>query len=216
MSRTRLILLSLLSVFAFSATVASSASAFAWWVEKEGGGGEEILAEGVKEFFNNEALVHTPFKLKGTIAGVAFESICSGAGYEEGYIEGFVGFGAKTIKFGACSVAKPANCKIEGEKFQTTELVGNIKKASGNKVEFELKPKTGTKFAAFNLEGPVCARTVELGGTARGEITNPKEITKEKSFLFQTKESGLTITGGTVNESTGQTGYSASRGWGAS
>ena len=214
MSRTRLILLSLLSVFAFSAAVASSASAFAWWVEKEGGG-EEILAEGVKDFFNNEAIVHTPFKLKGTVAGITFESVCGGASYEEGYIEGFVGFGAKTIKFEACGLAKPANCKIEGEKIQTTELVGNIKKASGTKVEFELKAKTGTKFAVFHLEGPLCGSTVELGGTARGEITNPKEITKEKSFLFQTKESGLTITGGTVSESTGQTGYSASRGWGA-
>jgi hypothetical protein len=213
MSRIRLILLSLLSMFAFSAVVASSASAFAWWVEKEGGG-EEILAAGLKEFFNNEALVHTPFKLKGMVAGAKFESICSGASYEEGYIEGFVGFGAKTIKFEACSVTKPASCKIEGEKFQTTELVGNIKKASGSNVEFELKPKTGTKFAVFNLEG-VCAGTVELGGTARGEVTNPKEITKEKSFLFQTKEGGLTIVGGSVSESTGQTGYSASRGWGA-
>ncbi len=214
MSRLRLIFLSLLAVFALGAVVASSASAFAWWVEKEGGG-EEILKEGAKEFFSNESIVHAPFKLKATASGVSFEMTCTGVSYEEGYIEGFVGFGAKTFKFEKCSIGKPSGCKIVGEKIQTTELIGNIKKGSGTKVEFELKPKTAPDITIFKLEGTLCKMTVEIGGTFRGEITNPKEITKEKSFLIQTKEKGLTITGGEVTESTGEPGYSATKGWGA-
>jgi hypothetical protein len=214
MSRIRLIMLCLLAAFALSAAAASSASAFAWWIEKEGGG-EEILKEGVKESFNDESIVHKAFQLVGTKSGITFKAVCEGVSYEEGYIEGFVGFGAKTIKFEKCTIEEPAHCEIAGGKFQTTELVGIIKKASGSNVEFELKPKTGTKFANLELLGSVCAMKVELGGTARGEITNPKAISKEKSFQFQTKEKGLTIAGGEVKESTGEPGYSATKGWGA-
>jgi hypothetical protein len=213
MSRTKLIGLCLLTTFALGAATASSASAFAWWVEKEGGG-EEILAEGVKEPFNNASVVHKPFVLKGKVGSVPFESSCSLASYEGGYIEGLVGFGATAISFEKCSVSKPVACKIEGEKIKTVALVGNIKKASGTKVEFELKAVSGTTFTKFKLLGAGCPATVEVAGTARGEVTNPKEISKEKSFQFQTKEKGLTISGEAA-ESTGEPGYSSGRGWGA-
>jgi hypothetical protein len=111
-------------------------------------------------------------------------------------------------------VDKPAGCKIESEKIKTVPLIGNIKKASGTKVEFELKPVSGTVFAKANISGTSCPATLELGGTAKGEVSNPKEISKEKSFQFQTKEKGLTISGEAA-ESTGEPGYSATRGWGA-
>lgn len=212
-SRTRLTVLCLLATFAFGAVTASSASAFSWWVEKAGGG-EEVLAEGVKEPFKSEAIAHKPFVLKGKVGTIPFESSCAGASYEEGYIEGLVGFGAKAISFEKCSVSKPLSCKIEGEKIKTVALVGNIKKAAGTKVEFELKAVSGTTFAKFNMAGTGCPATVEVAGTAKGEVTNPKEISKEKSFQFQTKEKGLTISGEAA-ESTGETGYSATRGWGA-
>jgi hypothetical protein len=213
MSRMRLILVSLLAVSALSAVTAASASAFSWWIETEKGG-EEVLKEKVKEVFNPEATVHKALKIK---FAEGRELVCEKARYEEGFIEGLVKLGAKAFKFEDCTVPKIPGCEIEGKEIKTSQLAGEIKQ-NGSAVEFALKATSGA-FAKFKLLG-ICAATVEVTGTAQGEITNPKALTKEKSFLFQTKEGGLEVKEGEsgkkkVESSEGEVGYSATKGWSA-
>ena len=216
MTRTRLILLCLLATFTF-ATATASASAFSWWIETEGKGNGAWAGE--KEFFNPESIVGVPLKFKWTGAGVKVEVVCKGVTYEEAFIEGLTGLGAKSVHFETCKVEKPVNCEISPAIVSTSELVGNIKEITGSlKVAFELKPKTGTLFMKLTFQGASClikGQSAEVKGTAGGEITNPKELSKEKAFFIQTKLGTLAVGGTPLEEGEGKPGYSATKGWGA-
>jgi hypothetical protein len=210
MSKLKFVLLCLLAAFAASAVSASSASAFSWWIENSKAE-EVILKEGEKELFNEEAVVHSPWILKWS----GSEVVCDGADYDEGYIEGLVKLGAKAVSLTKCKVGESTTCAVEGEKLTTSELVGEIKKGSGSKVTFELKPKKEpfAEFKLVNVSGKTCLLkgTYTIEGTTGGEITNPKELTKEKSFLVQ---DSLSVNK-TAAEAKGEIGYSATKGWSA-
>lgn len=214
MSRTRLIIFSMLAMLAIGAVTASSASAFAWWIET-GEGKEEILKAGVKEPFNNAAVVAAPFKLKWK---KEFEVSCEAASYQEAFLEGTVKLGAKSIAFAKCKVIKPAGCQIKGEEIKTTPLRGEIKLV-GTAVEFVLEPVTGTLVAKFEIEaaGECAKKIVEITGKAKGEIPNAKELTKEKFFLFQNKPESLEIEKTTPEATEGKVGYTSvtKKGWSA-
>ena len=215
MYRTRLMFSSVLAVLALGAVTASSASAFSWWIETKGGG-EEVLKAGVKEPFNEAANVSAPFILKWK---KEFEVSCEGAKYKEAFLEGTVGLGASSIVFEICKVAKPANCEVVGGKLETAALVGGIKPV-GTAVEFVFEPKAGatSTFVKFTLQGVGCAKKeVVVKGRAKGELTNPKELTKEKLFVFQNKEGGLMIEEHQVEANGGKVGYTSKsgKGWSA-
>jgi hypothetical protein len=215
MKRIRLILLSLSATLAFGAVTASSASAFAWWIETKEG--EEILKAGVKEPFNNAAAVAVPFRLKWK-KEKEFEVSCETASYQEAFLEGTAKLGAKSITFAKCKVVKPSGCKIKNEELKTAPLKGEIKPV-GTAVEFVLEPVAGGLFVKFEIEAAgECAKTiVEVTGKAKGEIPNAKELTKEKFFLFQNKEGSLEIEKMKLEATEGKVGYTSvtEKGWSA-
>ncbi|HEY1834867.1 MAG TPA: hypothetical protein VGG08_10545 [Solirubrobacteraceae bacterium] len=214
MSRIRLIAFSTLATLALGVVTASSAAAFAWWIET-GEGKEEILKLEAKEPFNSAATVAAPFKFKWK---KEFEVSCEAASYQEAFLEGTVKLGAKSITFTKCKVMKPAGCKIKGEEIKTAALKGEIRQV-GTAVEFILEPVTGTLVAKFEIEAVgVCAKkNVEITGRAKGEIPNASELTKEKFFLFQNKPESLEIEKTTLESTEGKVGYTSvtKKGWSA-
>jgi hypothetical protein len=208
-TRHKLIVGCLLAATAL-ATTAASASAFSWWIETEPGK-EEVLKTGVKEPFS-KAMTGSPTLI---LAWSGNEVQCTKGSYEEGFIEGTVGLGAKAFVYESCSVSKPAGCTVEGSTIRTTELTGSIKQA-GSAVEFQAKPAAGTLFAEFKIAGSTCSLkgTLKATGSIGGTLTNPKELTKEKTFEVESAHSSLSVAGLAASPA-GHDGYSATKGWSA-
>jgi hypothetical protein len=209
-TRLRLAIGCALTVMALGST-AASASAFSWWIETEGGG-EEVLKAGVKEAFDKPMTGESTLVLGWSGTN---EVKCTKGSYEEGFIEGTVGIGAKAFVYEGCSVPKPSGCSIEGAKIKTTQLTGSISPA-GSAVEFQLKPKTGTTLAEIKLTGETCAikGTLVAKGSLGGTLTKPKELTKEKTFEIEAAHSSVTV-GESSASAGGGDGYSATKGWSA-
>jgi hypothetical protein len=186
MHKGKLILSSVLAVVALSAVVATSASAFSWWVGPTSKSSEE-LPEGSKLVFNAASTVTSPFTLKWF---KAYEVRCAAATFNELFILGRVGLGAEGIDFESCTVAKPAGYKVIGGQITTSQLTGEIKPV-GSKVEFSLKP-TLPDFAVFELEGELgCLYQVSVLGTATGDLSAPSKLAKQKTLQFKSK--GLSV-----------------------
>jgi hypothetical protein len=220
MYRIKLIVISSVAALALSATAASSASAFAWWIETEKG--KEILLKG-KAPFNGTANVTKPVSFTWN---KEFTVSCRKVKYDEGFIEGPVALGASSIVLEECAATSPANCNLTNRTIETTALTGEIRqtKAVTSEVEFEFKPKSGTLLTSVTLEGSGCSRReVQFRGAAVGELTKPKELTKEKSFDFESKGKlevlEKIMEGGEaaheVEKNEGNSGYSATSGWSA-
>jgi hypothetical protein len=185
MRKAKLIASSVLAVVALGAVVASSASAFSWWVGSTSKSSEE-LPEGSKLTFNAASTVKSPFRLKWF---KAYEVSCAAATFNELFIEGRLGLGAEGIAFESCSVTKPAGFTVVGGQIDTSALRGEIKPV-GSKVEFTLGP-LGPDFAVFELEGQGCLYPVAVTGTASGDLSAPSKLAKQKSLVF--KSTGLAV-----------------------
>lgn len=197
--RVRLIVLSVLGALALSAAMASSASAFSWWIGSPSA--PEMLKESEKLLLGTESNVKSPFTLKWLHG---YEVKCAGAKYAGLYIEGPVYLGARKITFEECAVKKPKGATVAGGKIETTRLVGEIKPGPGSKVEFDLKP-VGELFASFALERNItpkvkhkhhregvrvrrCKIEVSVRGQASGVLGDATTISNEKTFEFDSKD----------------------------
>jgi hypothetical protein len=163
MSRTRLILLGLLSAVAVSviATASTSTPASAsgscskvktvpgYCVE---GAPLESASEKIEGTNSGEAT------LKTTMGGVASEVKCekgTSKGTIEGGAAGAVGKSTMADTFEKCRLAKPTNCQLseQSEREIKTESLGGELVLTSGRVEDKLKPKSGTIFAAIGIEG---------------------------------------------------------------
>jgi hypothetical protein len=199
MLRARLILSSVVAAMALSAALASSASAFQWWV---GTPGNPMPLVGQLPI-NASGQMHSPFSLKWLHG---YEVKCGGVTYNELFLEGPVSMGAHSIEFEACTVNKPkkprGGTKVAGGKIPTDQVTGQIKPA-GSKVEFVFVP-VGTLLSSFTLtqkgEHKVhkskhhrvrhrdCTINVSVYGQAGGTLGQAGNITTQKTFEFNSKE----------------------------
>jgi hypothetical protein len=113
MCKTRLLLLSLLTVFALSAVASAGASAEMYWI-KEG----KALKEGVKYESESHGAAGEVFVLKSSLAGVKVKIECdteAGDGWVENPVGGGNATGVLTIELTDCSVPEPAeqDCKVD-------------------------------------------------------------------------------------------------------
>jgi len=193
-SRARAVLAVAVSLFALSAIIASSASAFSWWVGTPSE--PKMLAEGAKLPINSGGSVHSPFTLKWLHG---YEVKCAGIKYNEMFLEGPVFLGAASIAFEECAVKKPKGGSVVGGQIDTVPLTGEIKPA-GSKVEFVFKPVSGTLFAKFELKRAVsqkvhkskrkrirhreCTIEVSVSGQASGALGDATKISTAKTFDF--------------------------------
>jgi hypothetical protein len=197
--RARLILSGVVAALALSAVMASSASAFQWWVGTPGNPKPLVGQLPI----NPGGQMHSPFSLKW-LHGYAVT--CGGVTYDELFLEGPVNLGAKSIDFEVCAVTKPkkprGGSKIVGNKIDTTQLTGHIQPA-GSKVEFVFVPTT-TNLAEFTIEKKEehkvhkskhkrvrhrdCTINVYVSGAAGGTLGQAATITTQKTFEFNSKE----------------------------
>ncbi len=197
LARAKLISAGVLTALTLSAAMASSASAFSWWIGSPSH--PEMLEEGKKLLLGTESNVKTPFTLKWLHG---YEVRCAGAKYAGLYIEGPVLLGARKITFEECTAKKPKGAVVAGGTIETNRLEGEIKPA-GAKVEFDLKP-VGVLFASFDLERVLtptvrhkhhrvgvrtrrCEIEVSVQGQASGDLGDATTISSEKTFEFNSK-----------------------------
>jgi hypothetical protein len=196
-ARMRAVLAIAVALFAMSTIVASSASAFSWWV---GSPSEpKMLAEGARLPINSGGSVRSAFTLKWLHG---YEVKCSGITYDELYLEGPVFLGAHSIAFEGCASKKPKGTTVVGGQIDTTPLTGEIKPA-GSKVEFLFRPASGSLFAKFDLKRAVshkvhkskrkrvrhreCTIEVSVFGHASGDLGDATTISTAKTFEFGSK-----------------------------
>lgn len=176
-----------LGVLALSAVIASSASAFSWWV------GTPTPHELVGTLaINNEAKVHQPFTLKWL---GDYEVKCTALSYNKMFLEGPVFMGAQSIIFESCKAKKPKDTTLVGETIETTQLGGEIR-PNGASVEFEFTPVSGP-LATFTLERTIkrkhkrpsreCTLEVSAIGGLGGTLSDPTVISNEKTYEFDSK-----------------------------
>lgn len=208
MLRIKLILLGCLAVLALSGATASSASAFAWWVENSKGE-EVLLGKGVKQEFNKLGAVHENVVLKW--GSLAVE--CGKIEYEKGFIEGSAILGAKSFELKSCKVNN-IDCTLE--ELKTGEVTGEVILV-GKTAGLVIKPQSGTMLGKFTLRGALCPTGEEalpLVGTFKTEIPEVEKLNKEKTLVTNTiAESGELKVGSTAASLKGKPAYSATSGW---
>ncbi len=188
-NRVRLMLIVLLSVFAFSAVAAAAAQAeeAPFW-SREGvrlGAGEThyITAKLLKE---GEAGA-TPVKLSSS-TGVAVS--CTGIKLKGGVLLGSAagnpGTGGGILELTGCTVANNGSaCGVEGGTLVTnnlkSELVENVENSKvGKKLLVEAFPNKGVQFATVRFTGTCDIRSTIVEGEVAAEVlTDPGELPVE-------------------------------------
>jgi hypothetical protein len=179
MSRTRLILLSLLAAVAVSviATASTSTPASASGSCAKVSTTPGYCVEGAPLESASEEAAGTSGSaiLKATIAGTTAEIKCASgksAGFIEGGAAGTAGKSKTKITFETCKLLSPAHCKLtsaEETKIKTTELNGDLE-LTGGKVIDKLEPKTGAAFAGVSIEGE--SSLCDIGEVGKPETFN--------------------------------------------
>jgi hypothetical protein len=179
MSRTRLILLSLLAAVAVSVVASTSTStpasasgscltvtkAPAYCVE-----GSPLASTATE---NTEGTNSSEATLKATIASVAVEIKCEkgkSKGTVDGEAAGAVGKSIITMTFEKCRMITPTNCKLTtaDKTIETSELQSELELVSG-RIEDKLVPKEGATFATVGVEGKESSCVI-------AEVENPKNF----------------------------------------
>jgi hypothetical protein len=164
MTRTRLILSSLLAVLVVSVVATAStstpasASGSCLKVKTTPGYCVEVAplenATAEVEGTNSGASI-----LKGTVASVTAEVKCEKGkitGTIEGGAAGTVGKSTATMTFEECKLVKPTNCKLSASSktIETSELKDELElTGSGKRIENKFEPKEGNNFASIGIEG---------------------------------------------------------------
>ena len=209
MMRIRIAGVILTAVFVVSAVAAASASAEAWFVEKNAAFGTTPLSEKTK--------VTTKFTL-GFKKG-AVEISCTKLADVGGSITEGSTAAVKSLKFTGCKVVTPKKCNVESVPgavkgtIETGEVAATL--LAGPKVEF--KPKTGINFTEFKLAGTGCgvvAGKFNVKGQATGTSTKPEE--KEKLLTFSATSGSKLDVGEELSEFAGavKLALSSKKNWG--
>ncbi len=160
MSRLRLILMGLLAALAVSAVASASASASAlqWYVNG-------VLLSGVLKI---EAKQLGNAVLKGKIAGVSSEVVCTGLG-DSGTIDNggtpSLGLGLVLLDYKECTEPKPAGCSILNQLIITTAKL-DLGTINGKPYALFLPDPSGGAFTLIPVRG--CAE--EANYTIEGEL----------------------------------------------
>jgi hypothetical protein len=161
MTRTRLILSSLLVVLVVSviatASTSTPASASGSCLKVKTTPGYCVEVAPLENATEVEGANSGASILKGTVASVAAEVKCEKGkmtGTIVGGVAGTVGKSTGTMTFEECKLITPANCKLASKTIETTELKDELElTGSGKRIEDKFEPKEGTAFAGITIEG---------------------------------------------------------------
>jgi hypothetical protein len=188
MAKLKILLVSMLAVFAFAVVASSASAAEVWRVDGT------PLKTGALFTIDLTAALSAANKL--TWQNGAAEISCETVDPESAWIAGPSASGAKSIVFRGCTVSKPANCAVTGGSISTGEIRGHLLET---KPEVTFEPTNGVHtFAEFRLEnsGGTCSlngKKLKIKGKANGKVLNPFEETVLKEISFATGAGELTI-----------------------
>jgi len=212
MSKARLVLLSLLAVFAVGAMLASSASAainFEYRVK-----GTKLAAGSTKEFTVTSDGKN--FDLHGSAGGVASLLLSHEISVESGakIIGGIPGTNEETVIFKGVTIDPPlSTCGVTqsgvANQVKTvllkTEIVeGSAGNIGNGEVDILFTPKTGTTFATFKLTGSctLSGAEVPVSGSILGGTAPSKTEVVNGEVNLEAKTKGYKVSPGTGTEKT--------------
>ncbi len=166
MSRLRLILMGLFAVLAVSAVASASASALQWYVNG-------VLLSGVLKI---EATQLGESILKGKIAGVAAEVICtklSDSGTIENGGSPVLGIGLVLVDYKTCTAPKPAGCSVLNELILSTAKV-DLGTKSGKPYALFSPDPSGSTFTLIPIRGCTEEANYLVEGKAVGLVNNAR------------------------------------------
>jgi hypothetical protein len=180
----------LVVVMAFSAVVASGASAASWWVGGSELGSSASLASGT--------VVTEHVQL--AYSGLTVE--CSGVELKGADIAAHDGGQVEHLVLKGCA-STSKNCALEGTKIESKPL--SLEAALGEKGAEDkvvLKPATGTVLAEYVFTGSNCAfanEPVELTGKITLLMAKGREELAEQGFAFHVTESSKELKWGSFS-----------------
>src|ERR1043166_4096070 len=162
--------------------------------------GQEVEIELTNSKTKTETKESTPAILKGTLAGVKFETTCttvSGTGKSTNKVIAEVMQNEGTglaIKYSGCTVNKPAGCKVK-EPIEITGSSITVENLGAGKTDMgvQFKPKAEKPFGEVTLEGTECAlkgKSFPLEGTmiATGSRGSTEAVASSGATLVFTNE----------------------------
>jgi hypothetical protein len=198
MSKIRLVLLSGVAVFAFtafSASAAFGAAKFEWSVNGT------PLAAGVKlTILLKPDATNGTIILKGTAFGVATELETHTFKSESNIQGGKPGTGEGVTTFESITVTKPKNCTAANVK--TENLKSSIVESTGGKALILLSPIGTTVFATYSYGGASCSLTGDSVNVTGSVLLEPLSTASQELQLFTFLPSGLKSTSSTGTVST--------------
>jgi hypothetical protein len=188
LSKLKIVLVSMLVLFAFAAVTSTASAAEAWRVN-----GTTLTSSSLLTIALTAGL--SAVNSLTWEAGAA-EISCTSIDVESGWIKGPNLNGAKSIVFGGCTVAKPLHCAVSGGSVSTGEVRSHLLET---KPEVTFEPLNGTTFAELTIvtgSGGTCSlngKKLKVKGKANGKVVSPTTESLLKEISFATGAGELTI-----------------------
>jgi hypothetical protein len=213
LSKYKIVLVSVLALFAFAAAAVSSAVAAPEWLVN----GTKTTSASLFTIANAAALAAGN---KLTWDGAAAEITCTGVEIQSGFIKGTKENGAQHIVFTGCTLVKPTSCKLSSSTISTGEVRSELLTVEPAEVTF--KPLNGEVFAAFTVvnNGTTCAlgngKVFEVKGHLNATVVEPTHDTVLKEISANTGAGELEFTNGEETKLKGSISLKLSNGllWG--
>jgi hypothetical protein len=202
--RIRLIMLSLVAVFAMSgvAAVAAQAESPEWWVNGA------ALGAGFEEIKEESKTASEAFKLRWHSNEV--EVKCTKVKAEKTFIENQKIASAKSVKFEGCTLEKPVGCTLTSGEIKTGEVTGLLEgPVATAKVKFVPRATENKKFATFSIATGcgVLTGAYTVTGFTIASVVEPETAAVEKTLAF-TEATNLKVGGLVPEEFKGKIGGS--------
>jgi hypothetical protein len=175
--KAKLILTSMLAMFAVGVVTTATANAVAQWQVE----GKPLETGHTKEL--EEVQTSEGFTLNTTIAKTKIKVTCKETSFAEGFIEGSNGGGIHSLKLSGCTV-NGSLCKVEPITFQPValELVAQVKEA------VVIKPKEKGSELLFTLAIKECAAEGSFNVTGQLKANAPGGEEQLKSHTWEFSE----------------------------
>jgi hypothetical protein len=215
LSKYKIVLVSVLALFAFATAVSSAVAAPEWLVN-----GTKTTSASLFTIANAAALsAGNSLTWKGGSADVT----CTAVEFQSAFLKGTKENGAQHAVFTGCTVAKPTTCKLASSTIVTGEVRSELLTVEPAEVTF--KPLNGTVFATFEMINngtETCGlgnhKLYEVSGHLNATVVEPTHDTVLKEVTANTGAGELTFANGEEMELKGTISLKLSNGllWGVS
>jgi hypothetical protein len=178
LSKFKIVLVSVLALFAFAVAVSSAVAAPEWLVN-----GTKTTSASLFTIANAAAL-STINSLKWTVGTEVAEISCTGVEIQSGFIKGTKENGAQHVVFTGCTMLAPTSCKLTSTTVTTGEVRSELLATTPATVTF--KPLNGETFATFKVanNGVTCGLGNGKEFVVKGHL-NAAIVEPTKDYVLQ-------------------------------